>query len=187
WKSAPILKAAQMIDELNTKGFFEKGAVGMSHTESQQEFLQGKAAMIPDGTWLYTEMQKVMPPGAQMQYMLPPVVSGGTGDPSAVIISIEPWMVPSAAKNPNAAIAFYKYMTSLDKAKQFVQQKFTLMAIKGANEGQLPPQVQAAASTLKNSKDVYALMFREWYPAFEKEVEDGLTSMLNHESTPQQF
>jgi N-acetylglucosamine transport system substrate-binding protein len=143
--------------------------------------------MIPDGTWLYNEMKNTMPPGAQMEYMLPPVVAGGKGDPTAVIISIEPWMVPSKAQNPNAAIAYYKYMTSLPKAKQFVQEKATLMSIKGANDGPLPVQVQAAADAFKNSKDVYAVMFREWYPTFEKAVEDGLTSMLTNNSTPEQF
>jgi len=140
------LKAAQMIDELNKKGYFEKGAVALSHTESQQDFLQGKAAMIPCGTWLESEMKNVMPPGAKMAFFLPPAVTGGKGDPSSLIIAIEPWMVPKDAKNPNGAVALFKYMTSLDKAKEFVEKKGSLMAIKGSlTEASLPDVLQLLA------------------------------------------
>ncbi len=187
WKSEGFLKAAQMIDELNKKGFFQQGAVAMDHTDSQQEFLQGKAAMIPCGTWLESEMSKMMPPGAQMAYMLPPIVSGGAGDPTAVLISVEPWMVPSGAKNPNAAVALFKYMTSLPKAKQFVEQKGTLMAIKGSDQAKLPASLIEPARVFKESQDVWAQMYRDWYRSFQKEIENALTAMLNGDLTPQQF
>ncbi|MEZ0327212.1 MAG: extracellular solute-binding protein [Fimbriimonas sp.] len=187
WKSEAFLKAAKMIDELNKKGYFQQGAVAMSHTDSQQEFLQGKAAMIPCGTWLESEMSKMMPPGAQMAFMLPPVVSGGAGDPTSVIIAIEPWMVPSKGKNPNGAVALYKYMTSLTKAKQFVEQKGTLMAINGSDEVKLPKTLVEPARVVKESKDAWAQMYREWYRAFEKEIENAMTAMLNGELTPEQF
>jgi N-acetylglucosamine transport system substrate-binding protein len=186
WKSPAFLKAAQMIKELNDKGDFEKGAVALSHTESQTDFLQGKAAMIPCGTWLHSEMKNVMQAGAQMDFMLPPVAAG-PGDPTNVIIGIEPWMVPSKGKNPNAGIAFFKYMTSLTKAKQFVEQKGTLMAIKGSDAAKLPPELKTPSAVFKSSKAVWAVQYRQWYPAFEKEIENALTSMLNGELTPGQF
>ncbi len=187
WKSPAILKSVQMIKQLSDAGYFENGATAMSHTESQSEFLNGRAAMIPCGTWLYSEMQKVMPPGAKMEFMLPPVVAGGKGDPTALLIGIEPWMVPSKAKNANAAIALYRYMTSLDKAKQFVREKGTLMAIKGSEETQLPEVLKTPLQYFKASKTVYADQFRNWYPDFEKELENALTSLLNNQSTPEQF
>jgi len=187
WKSPAFLKAAQMIDELNKKGFFEKGAVGLTHTESQQEFLNGKAAMIPCGSWLYSEMAKTIPPGAKMQFMLPPVVASGKGDPTSLLIGIEPWMVPSAAKNQVAAIEFYKYMTSLSKAKEFVEKKGTLMSIKGSDQAKLPEVLQEPAAAFKGSKYIYAVEYRQWYPEFNKAIEDGLTSLLNGELTPEKF
>ena len=187
WKSPAVLQAVTMIKDLNDKQDFEKGAVGMTHTASQMEFLLGRAAMIPCGTWLYSEEQKSMPPGAKMQFFLPPVISNGKGDPTAISISIEPWMVPSAAKNPNGAIALYKYMTSLTKAKQFVQQKGTLMAIKGSDSGSLPAVLVEPSKAFKNSKTVYPYELRYWYPGMEKDLEDALTSLLNNVLTPEQF
>jgi N-acetylglucosamine transport system substrate-binding protein len=187
WKSPAILKAVQMIKELGDRGFFQNGAVALNHTESQTQFLLGHAAMIPCGTWLYSEMAKTMPPNAKMEFMIPPVVDGGKGDPTALEISIEPWMVPAKAKNPNGAVALFKYMTSLPKAKQFVEQKGSLMAIKGSDQAHLIPTLVQAAKSFRASKTVWADMVRQWYPTIQKESEDALTSVLTGQITPEQF
>lgn len=186
WKNSAVLEAVKRIAKLRDLGYFETGAVGLSHTESQTDFLNGKAAMIPCGTWLDSEMKKVMPAGAAMRYLTPPTIEG-KGDPTAVIIEIEPWMFPSEAKNPNAAIAFFKYMTSLDKAKQFVEQKATLMSIKGSDQAKLPETLKVPAEVFRNSKTVYSYLARQWYAKEETNIENALTSMLNGELTPEQF
>jgi N-acetylglucosamine transport system substrate-binding protein len=187
WKNPAVLQAVTMIKELNDKGDFQKGAVGMTHTASQMEFLLGHAAMIPCGTWLSSEEQKSMPPNAKMQFFVPPVIAGGKGDPTALAISIEPWMITSGAKNPNGAVALFKYMTSLTKAKEFVQEKGSLMAIKGSSDGPLPEVLVEPAKAFKASKTVYAWQVYYWYPDMEKDIEGALTSVLNGTLTPQQF
>ncbi len=187
WKSDAMLQAAKMIDRLNKEGDFQKGAVALSHTESQSEFLNGKAAMIPCGTWLESEMKNNMPPGAKVRFFLTPVVKGGKGDPSAVLIGIEPWMVPKDAKHPDAAIDFFKYMTSLTKAKQFVREKGTLTAIKGSDSESLPETLAEPARCVRESKTVWSVEYRNWYKDFDKEIQNALTAMLNNEITPEQF
>lgn len=188
WNSPAFLRAAEMIDELNKKGYFQKGATGMSHTESQTQFVNGKAAMIPCGTWLESEMKKVMPAGAKLEFFLPPTVTDGKGDPTSLLIGIEPWMIPAKAKNPEAAVTFFRYMTSKPVAQQFIQQKGTVMAIEGATDGiTLPESLVAPAAAWKASKNLYADQVFNWYPDFKKVVEGSLTSMLNGELTPKQF
>ncbi|MEQ1823353.1 MAG: extracellular solute-binding protein [Fimbriimonadaceae bacterium] len=187
WKSPAILRAAQMIDELRVKGFYLEGCLAMNHTAAEMEFLKGKAAMVPCGTWLKAEMANVMPKGSAMEFMLPPVLASGKGDPTALLIKIEPWMVPSKGKHPAEAIELFKYMTSLSKAKEFVEKKGTLMAIKGSDEVKLMPELVAPAKAFKESKQVYADEFVSWYPDLKKEVENALTSMLNGQLTPAEF
>ena len=187
WKSESVLKAAQMLEEIRDKGFFQEGAISMTHTESQQEFLNGKAAMVPCGTWLKSEMRNMMKPGAKLAFMLPPSVEGGKGDPGAINVDIEPWMFPSKAKASDRAIDFFKYMTSLDNAKAFVKEKGTLMAIKGSNEGELPEELVLPAKAFKESKTVWSIKFRHWYKGFMKELEDSLTALLSKTLTSQQF
>ncbi len=187
WKSPSVLKAAQMIEELRDKGYFEDGAVSMTHTEAEQEFLNGKAAMVPCGTWLKTEMKDHMKPGQKIAFFLPPVIEGGKGDPTAIQIDIEPWMIPSKSKNPQLAADFFKFMTSLDNAKAFVKEKGTLMAIKGSNDVDLPEELKAPAEALKNTKFKYSIKFRKWYDTFEQEVEDSITALITKKLTAQQF
>ncbi len=187
WKSPAFLKAAQMIKQLNDAGFFEDGANGIDHTESQMEFLQGKAAMIPCGTWLFSEMSKTMPPGAGMAFMLPPVADGGKGDPGMIQIGIEPWIIPTKGSNHDLAIDFYKYMTSLEKAKQFVEEKGTLMAVKGSDTAKLPEHLKEPARLFRESKAVYAIEYDQWYAKFGDEVKNAMTSLLNGSKTPEEF
>jgi N-acetylglucosamine transport system substrate-binding protein len=178
WKSEAVMKAAGMLVELRDKGFFQDGCISMSHTEAQQEFLNGKAAMVPCGTWMKSEMSKMMKPGTKIAFMRPVTVDGGKGDPSAIQVDIEPWMVPSKAKNTDLAIDFYKHMTSLENAKAFVKEKGTLMAIKGSNDGDMPEELKGPAAMFKESKFVWAIQFRHWYKTFFKEMEDSLTALM---------
>lgn len=187
WKSPAVIKSAEMIKELRDKGFFEKGATGLSHTESQTDFLLGKAAMIPCGTWLYAEMKDVWPAGAQAVFMLPPTLKDGQ-DPSNVCVGIEPWVIPAKAKNPRGGIDLYKFMTSQDNAVRFIEAKGTLMGIKGANEkAKLPAHLVEPARLFGESKAVWSPMFSIWYPKFKKAIEGATAKLLNGEITPVQF
>ena len=187
WKSAALLKAAQMVAELREKGYFQNGANGMSHTESQMEFLQGRAAMIPCGTWLESEMKKQMPPGFRMAFFLPPQVDGGKGDPTAVQVGVEPWMVPTKGQNSALAIDFFKYMTSRKKAREFVLAKGTVTAIKGSDSGELPPTLRAPAAVLRGAKTTWTNQYAKWYKSLDDATQTAMGSLLQGTMTPQQF
>jgi N-acetylglucosamine transport system substrate-binding protein len=103
------------------------------------------------------------------------------------VIGIEPWMVPVDAKNKDGAVGLFKYMTSLENAKRFVKEKGTLMAIKGANDVELPEILKEPARAYGAAKTKYAMRYREWYPAFHKELENATTALLNGQVTPEGF
>ncbi|MFZ4506995.1 MAG: extracellular solute-binding protein [Fimbriimonas sp.] len=186
WNSPAMLEAANRIDELRKKGYLQPGATAMSHTESQMEFVQNRALMIPCGTWLNSEMKNVMPKGFKMAYFNPPTLDGGK-DASNVSVGIEPWIIPSKAKNPKPGIELFRYMTSLDKAKQFVREKGTFTAIKGSDQTELPEHLKDAATAFRASKAVWSVEYIQWYPKLGKESQDAMSSLLNGEITPQQF
>jgi len=187
WKSDAFLQAAKMIKQLRDAGYFEDGADSLSHTQSQTDFLNGKAAMIPCGTWLESEMKKTMPPGTKMAFMLPPLADGGKGDPSAIMIGIEPWIIPTAGPNHDLAIDFYKYMTSPDKAKQFVTECGTLTAIKGSDQAKMPETLVEPARLFRESKTVYSIQFDTWYSTLGTESKNAMAALLNGSNTPEQF
>ncbi len=186
WKSPAFLQAARMIKELKDRGFFQDGAIGMSHTESQQEFVLGRAAMIPCGTWLNSEMRNVMAPGFKMRFFLPPVIDGGK-DPTNINIGIEPWVIPAKGKQRELAIDFYKYLTSLPKAKQFVEEKGTLMAVKGSDEAKKPDFLEEPAKAFAASKAVWSVDYTQWYPSMKADHENAMSALLNGSATPEEF
>ena len=61
-----MLQALNMMKALHDNGYIMEGTPGLTHTESQAEWLQKKAAFIPCGTWLENEMRSITPGGFDM-------------------------------------------------------------------------------------------------------------------------
>jgi ABC-type glycerol-3-phosphate transport system substrate-binding protein len=158
----------------------------MSHTDSQMEFLLGHAAMIPCGTGLESEMKNKWPRGFHMDFFLAPAIPGGKGDPSLVSTGIETWIVPKQGKHPKEAADFFRYMTSLKSAREFVVRKNTLMAIKGADQVNLPQYLVTPAKYLRQAKGMWSIEYRQWYPTFGKEVEGAISALAAGEIGPQE-
>ena len=186
WTSPAFLKAANMVAELRDKGYFQKGAMGMSHTEAQMEFVLGRAAMIPCGTWLGSEMKDQLPKGFHMAFINPPVIEGGKGDPTITSAGVETWIIPTDGKNHDVAADFFKFMTSLDMAKQFVIKKNTLMAIKGSDDQKLPPDLVGAAQCAAKASALWDADYANWYQTMRKDMESAMAALLNKEKTPKQ-
>ena len=186
WTSPAFLKAANMVAELRDKGYFQKGAMGMSHTEAQMEFVLGRAAMIPCGTWLGSEMKDQLPKGFHMAFINPPVIKGGKGDPTITSAGVETWIIPADGKNHDLAADFFKFMTSLDMAKQFVIKKNTLMAIKGSDDQELPPDLVGAAECAAKASALWDADYANWYQTMRKDMESAMAALLNKEKTPKQ-
>ena len=186
WSSPSFLRAAEMVAELRDKGYFQKGAMGMSHTESQMEFVLGRAAMIPCGTWLGSEMKRQIEPGFSMEFFNPPVMRDGKGDPSTTGTWVETWIVPKESKHPDIAADFFKFMTSLDMAKRFVAEKDTLMCIIGSDEVRLGPDLVAPARLIRKAKATWDADYANWYPSLGRETETAMAALLNGEMTPKQ-
>jgi N-acetylglucosamine transport system substrate-binding protein len=189
WSNPAFLKSAESVLELKHRGFFQSGCIGMTHMESQMEFLVGRAAMIPNGTWLYSEMRMVMPPDFEMDFMLCPVYNEGKGGPTAIKASYDGkgWCIPSKAKNPELAAQFLKFMTSADHAREFMKEKLTLMAVKDLGEGDIPPHLRAAMRIITNSKAEWDVNYAEWYPELGAAVQNGLRNLYNEVLTPKEF
>ena len=50
------------------------GSLSMNHIEAQMSFLNGEAAMIPNGSWIETEIKESMPDGFRIKMMKTPYI-----------------------------------------------------------------------------------------------------------------
>lgn len=191
WTSESVINAATKAQELVKRGDFLQGSIGLNHTDSQAAFYEGKAAMIPCGSWLHAEMENyrkdMKGPVPVAEFMRVPNLTGGKGDPTAIQVGIEPFVIPSGAKDNSAGIEIYKYMTSPEKAKQFVEQKGTLMAVKAADGVKYPSHLVKAAEIFDGAQTKWHSDFRQWYPTLGKEAENAMAALLGGDITPQQF
>ncbi|MCH7945270.1 MAG: hypothetical protein IIC73_04550, partial [Armatimonadetes bacterium] len=151
------------------------------------EVLKGKAGMVPVGTWFYAEMENAWPPGLVAEFMLPPPFADGQGDKSALMVAIEPFIIPSKAKNKDHGVNYFRYITSHDKALQFVEEKGTLMAIKGLEDAIYPPHLKTPARLFAESTLKWHSEYRFWYPQLADEAEDAMSALLAGDIGPQKF
>ena len=71
-----VVKAARLTQEMGVH-HFQRGAMAMTHTESQLQFVNNQAALIWCGIWLENEMKNSTPPGFEMRCFNIPAVEGG--------------------------------------------------------------------------------------------------------------
>lgn len=189
WKHPAFVKAAETIMEMKKLGNFQAGCIGMNHTESQMEFLVGRAAMIPNGTWLYSEMKQLLPPDFEMEYMRCPVFAEGVGDPFATKASYDGkgWCITTKSKHPDVAADFLRYMTSAKVAERMMQAKGTLVAITDVSDAHVPEHLKQALRYMRESKTDAAVLLAEWYPELGTAVQNAIRSLYNEVLTPAQF
>lgn len=69
YKSVSYKDMLIKMEQFTKKSYFHPGTVSFDHTQSQMEFLQGKAAMITNATWVANEMKNVTPKGFKWGFM----------------------------------------------------------------------------------------------------------------------
>src|SRR5699024_9493266 len=57
WKSDEVREVLEKVEEMSEKGYIDSGFAGISHTQSQSNFLEHDDAYIPVGFWLPAEME----------------------------------------------------------------------------------------------------------------------------------
>jgi N-acetylglucosamine transport system substrate-binding protein len=170
-------------------GNFQSGCIGMSHTESQMEFLVGRAAMIPCGTWLHSEMRELLPPDFEMEFMLCPHFADGKGDASLVAAGPDSkgWCIPAKAKHPDVAADFFRYMTAPSVVKRFVEEKGTLVAFRDLGEINAPEHLLKPLECVTRASRTWQADAHLWYPSFATEVINATRDLYNEMITPEEF
>ena len=188
WVSEPVLQSATMMAQIVENDYILPGTEGLSHTESQAEWLQGNAAFIPCGTWLENEMRELTPEDFEM--VVKPV-PGPTADTfNAVLASAgEPYIVPADAANVAGGMEFMRFMLSKANAQYFAQEVSAIMPVMGGSEG---IEVSAALTSALNAVEAagdqaFDRRYPGWYADLSQAVENGLGELMTGRMGPDQF
>ncbi len=98
------------------------------YTAAQMLFVQGKAAMMPNGAWLESEVSASMPDGMEIALMPTPILDGAktdeNGDPIKVNFncSANSIFIPKAAAHKDMAKKFIAFMCEPDMVADFISE-----------------------------------------------------------------
>jgi N-acetylglucosamine transport system substrate-binding protein len=184
WRTDAVKAVITRIQEMVAKKFVLPGSQGLSHLQSQQAFLDSKAAFIPVGSWFESEMSgtsdpkddrepaggRKIPPGFEMTML--PVWDVTPGDKmpygSARVSASESWIVPTKAKNPQAGMEFLRAMLSKEGARKFSELTKAPTVVTGAAEGlTVSTALTSMSEVITNAgANIFTWRINDWYGDF---------------------
>jgi len=190
WSDPSVKRAIEDLYQLWDKGYIMKGTSGLTHTESQTEWLKGNAVFLPCGNWLENEMKTVTPADFNMVVANIPGYADGKGDQNGVNASGgEPYIVPSKAKNPKQGMEYLRCLLSKDSAKYFAENVRAIMPVIGGTEGaNLSEAVKSAVTLAEGAKGATVLWnLPNWYSAINKDLETKTGELMTGTIKPADF
>lgn len=183
------VQAYAWLQQLSTQ-FFQPGAMGMSHTESQLQFFLGNTAMISCGAWLKSEMKGKIPDGFRLGcFNFPLPAQGSKGDPTALNVFSNFYFVFANSKHPREAVDFFRFMTSRQMAGTFSRMQDIPTAIRGANEGNLSHDLDDLVVLMDRARSSYGIDPGQRFPdvpEMQQPWDDELYKVLTAKVTPAQ-
>lgn len=183
-----VKQSLEQLQELYNRGHIMPGTEGLTHTEAQAEWLQGKAVFIPSGNWLENEMRDLTPEDFNMVVKPVPGTDESTSD-SILAWSGENFIVPTNAENPEGGLEYLRALMSKSNAQWFAQNVGSIMPVAGGTEGvELSPAVMSANAIAEASGDAtFDYMWKTWYVPLADETRDRTGDLLTGRITPDEW
>ncbi len=185
YESEPVMKALQQVVTMRDRGFIDKASVALNHTDSQIQFVQQKAAFIPNGLWVENEMKNDTPDGFEFG-MIPSITQAPGGKYIANPYS-SPVAVAQKAKNPEAAKAFIQFMFTKQAAVEWAELTGALMNVKVDLNGTNASGLSISASKYYSSPDLVVLPAIAFNADLEKEMLNATLALTDNKITPEKW
>lgn len=190
WKQDAIKNSLDALYELGKKGYIMKGTEGLTHTQAQATWLQGKAVFIPCGTWLENEEKGFIPDGFDMVVNPTPSLGGDKLPFTATnAFSTETFIVPSKGKNPQGGKDWVRLLFSKEGGRFFSQNTKSLTVVLGSADGIDLGSAFASAQKVINAAgaNVFYAMYGAWYSKLATEAKNQMGELLNNRLDPAGF
>lgn len=191
WKQPAVKAGVEALYQLADKGYIMPGSEGLTHTESQAEWLKGKAVFIPVGSWLENEMKGQIPDGFNMVVKPVPSLSKDDKVPFEGIQATagENFIVPSKAKNVQGGKEFMRILFSRQGARFFSENTKSLTVVQGSADGL---DLGSAFGSVKAATDAagantFTYQFGTWYRKMSDDIKDQLGALMVKKITPAEF
>ena len=118
WNDPKVVRGIELFfREFQDKGYFPKGANGIEYEDANALFFAGKAAMLPTGTWLVSQITQQAP--FEVGFFPFPSIDGSKVAPPAGVGG--GWFVAERSKKKAAVYEFLDWQLSKDTASNQVE------------------------------------------------------------------
>ena len=147
-----FIRAAGVLERLAGRHLV-RGWEGMTHTAAQAAFLDGRCAMTLSASWFANEMRGRIPAGFELGAMNPPVFSDGIAHPDTVQSQSGYYFLfrTGDPEREKATIDFFRFMTSAERVKRFVELTDSPVALRGVSPENYSGRMADTASLLQRS------------------------------------
>lgn len=190
WKRPEVAEALDLQRQLFERGHVRAETRGLSNIDVQLEWLRGRNAFVPAGTWLENEMRDEIPKDFVFSAMpVPGVRESAGGHPSDVRTWFsELQVIPSDAKQLAAAQEYFRIFFSPEYANKFAEVAKSPMPIEGRYDGvKLTPAMESAQAANENAQQLFDFRHTLWYSKLRAEQPAHLTSFLYGDISSEQY
>lgn len=192
WTNDAMVTVAKKWEEYAKEGYILGSSEGLDHTTSQTQWLLGKAAMIPCGSWLENEMAGKVPDDFDMVVSPTPSIGADDAMPFETIWggSGEPFIVAEQAKNKAGGLEYLRIMLSQAGTAKFAELTGNLCAVKGAGDNLKDPStaLQSVADASAAAGDnIVMTRFETWYAPLKDALKDNVRNLLASKTNADQF
>jgi len=164
--------------------YFTPQPNSVTYDQGISDFVNGKAAIYYEQ---FNQVQYIEPAKFNWGWFDFPPIDGAAGDQHALTGAPQGFMVSASTKHPDEAVAFLKYLTSVDVASKMVKETSMISCVDGAiNSDNADPKVIQISSTIKAASSINVWMD----DAMNSEVVDvylkGIQAMVGGAETPEQ-
>jgi raffinose/stachyose/melibiose transport system substrate-binding protein len=187
WDTPEVTKGIDLyFRQFQDKGYFPKGVNGIGYDDGNALFYQGKAAMVPTGTWLVSDIgQKASFPVGFFPF---PSIDGSPVTPPAGVGSGV--FVSARSKHKAEALVYLDWMLSKKTAQQSIETFNSIPAMPMDTSGlKVSPLFKQVLTNLSKSEDASAFGYNidVLTPAnFNDVMSSGFQDVLNGKRTPEQ-
>ena len=171
WMQEGRVWGLEQLQSLFKLDYIFKGSEAMTHTESQQIFVDGKCAMIPNGSWMPNEQKETTPKDFVMKFSGVPSPKDGKGFAKAIALDTgNSELNVGNGKNPLWGMEMMRHVYSPQVQEIFASQIGTPMALGDVvKDVKTTPVWDSIISAIKASEG-HNIISRggTWYPELGK-------------------
>jgi len=190
WKAPAVQEVLEALYMLADRDFLLPGWDGLDHTQSQAEWLQGRAIFIPVGSWLENEMKGLIPAGFDMVVAPTPSLEGDKIPFEGIFASAgELFIVPAQGKNVAGGKEWLRLLFSKEGGRKFSELTQSITVVQGSTEGLQfgIPTASVVAAIDAAGENTFSTRFAEWYKDLGDEAKQQMAGLMQKQISIEEF